>query len=127
MKAALIPLLAAIPALLAGCAGPPQSASLARAQQAIETASERGADRYAPLEIDIARERYRAARDAEDPQWAPLLADQALISAKTAMAKTDQALARESLADLARAAGDPLLAETADPVIAPSSPNRVLP
>lgn len=76
---------------LAACAStPPPSDKLANVGMAIQRARESEAQKYAPLELKLAVEKYEKAKDAveeEEYDRARRLADEALIDAQLAESK----------------------------------------
>lgn len=76
---------------LAACAStPPPSDKLANVGMAIQRARESEAQKYAPLELKLAVEKYEKAKDAveeEEYERARRLADEALIDAQLAESK----------------------------------------
>jgi hypothetical protein len=89
--------------LMMGCsARRPPTAELSTADLAIRQAGERTASEHAPLDLRLAREKLDKARNAvDDDEYdrAERLAEQALVDAQVAEAKTEAAKADEQLAE----------------------------
>lgn len=86
-------------AFLACSALQPPNDTMARADQTIAQASAAGAADHAALEIEIAREKLAAAERAvrdDDLEEAHRLAEQSLVEAQLAQAKTDAAAAERN-------------------------------
>lgn len=92
-------------ALLAACASEPAPRSLAQARQAVETAQEAGAFTAAPLEMRVARDKLDAAQAAAADKRnkdADRLAQEAIVNAELAQAKTQEAESRSALTNVQR-------------------------
>lgn len=77
---------------LAGCASTPESTTLPLAKSALETSNEASLNRYAPLELKIARDNIAAAEAAakkKEHDQAERFAQKALVNIKLATAKVD--------------------------------------
>ena len=93
--------------LLAGCASanPVRPTSLAAADQAIVAAEKRDASRYAPAELDEARQKLASAERAvaaDDLILAERLGDEAEATAELAAARTEAAKATAINTEMAR-------------------------
>jgi len=88
-------------ALMTACATtPPDPSILDNARNAIAQAEAAECEKYAPIELRYAQERFQAAGQAlenERPDEARRLAEQAEIEAQLALARTRAALARAEL------------------------------
>ena len=88
---------------LAGCAGDPPVAKLSIAEQALNQADMNEGDKFGPLEMRIAREKYDAAKEAmnaEEYEEAARLADEAAVDAQLAYATARSQRTNKELADL---------------------------
>jgi Domain of unknown function (DUF4398) len=96
--------LAAPVIVLSACATtPPPKESLTAASFALEKAEQAGGDRYAPLEVHVARERLSQAESSmtrEEYESARGLAEESLVNAQLAEAKAEAASARASAEQL---------------------------
>jgi hypothetical protein len=89
--------------LLGGCAGNPPNDKMATAQQSFDQANADEGDRYAPLEMQIAQEKLSKAHTEmhdKDYEEAAALADEAMINAKLASAKSNAARSTAKLEEL---------------------------
>ncbi|WP_168220384.1 DUF4398 domain-containing protein [Azospirillum thermophilum] len=108
---------------LAACAGdvPPPTAELGAASQAVLAAEQAGAPRFAPVELQSARDKLAAADTAmrEDKRTeARRLAEQARADAELAAARSQRALTQEAAGVVRQQANPPQAAAPA----APSTP-----
>jgi len=103
MRMVAVSMLVALPAF-AGCASvPPPVDQLAVSRAAIEQARANGALAAAPADYERALERMRAAEAANrDERYrdARLLAEEAEVDARAALAKADAARSRQALAEI---------------------------
>ncbi|HEX6993483.1 MAG TPA: DUF4398 domain-containing protein [Gammaproteobacteria bacterium] len=91
--------------LAAGCAGnqPVPAASIEQAEQRIDEAERADAQRYANRELNMAREKLLAAREAEedgDEERAARLAEHAELDAAYALALSDNASVQEAVEEV---------------------------
>jgi hypothetical protein len=98
-----VPLICGALVMVVGCAGKPPVETLSRADLAVQEADKKTASQYAPLELKTAREQLDQANRAmhekeydEARRWA----DQALVNAQLAEAKTGAEKARQAAAEL---------------------------
>lgn len=96
-------------ALLSACASQPMAPpeSLSEARDAIARAEESGARQYAGGSLDQAKEKLEmaeAAADEQDMAEAKRLADQSLVAAELAMARTTAAKAEKVNREMGRGA-----------------------
>lgn len=102
----LIPGIVVTLLLVGACATtPPDPSLLDNARTAITQAREAGAEEYSPLELRFALERVTAAERAlEDERYDDVrrLADQAVVEAQLALARTRAAITRAELAEKER-------------------------
>jgi chromosome segregation ATPase len=90
---------------VAGCAGnpPADATSIAQAQRTIEEAEGVAAQRYAPRELDMAREKLAAAQEAQedgDEERATSLAQMAELDADYAAAVAENEEMQEAVQEL---------------------------
>jgi len=111
---ALLAALAALATLTAACAGPPDK-ELQQAQEAIDTAKNAGADRYAADDFNAAREALKQANDAVVQRDYRLALNHALDARERAQSAakdaTDRKAAVRSEAERAMVAIGPALSE----------------
>ena len=104
-KAAASALAAVSLVVVAGCAGnrPATSAGIEEAEQRIDEAERAEAQRYANRELNMAREKLIAARDAQrdgDEERAARLAERAELDAALAIATADNESIQEAVDEL---------------------------
>ena len=90
---------------LAGCASAPPTVAISNAEIAIRKADTVGAAQHAPLELHVAREKLDSASQAleeGESEVARRLAEQALVDAELAEAKTRAAKARQNANEVAK-------------------------
>ena len=83
--------------------GEPPTATLSKAELAVDNAAETQAPQYAPLELRKARSHIQQARqavDQENYEEAQRLAEKALVEAQLAQAKADAQVAQNTLAEM---------------------------
>ena len=99
-KAARAALAAVVPLLLVACSStPPPVAEISAAQTAVTAAEQTDAARHAPADLDRARDkvlRAQAAMQEEYNEQARRLAEQALVDARLAEAKSRADVARQN-------------------------------
>jgi hypothetical protein len=103
--AVVLPLLVA-----AACTTNAPPPSLTQAAQAVSAAEAQGARQFAPTEMQVAADRLAAARSALDNdryEMAARLADEAVINARLAQARMEDAQAQAALAEVGRPAAAP--------------------
>jgi hypothetical protein len=97
---------------LAGCGGvPPPEAELSAAQTAVTGAEEADAAKYAPSDLDRARDkliRAQAAMQEEENEEARRLAEEALVDARVAEAKARAEAAQQLQSEASADAPQPL-------------------
>ena len=88
---------------ISGCAGKPPTDTLSQAELAVQEADRKTASQHAPLELRTAREQLDQAKQAVDEEEydeARRLAEQALVSAQLAEARSGAEKARQAAAEL---------------------------
>ena len=88
-----------------GCASAPPTAAVSKAEIAIRKADAIGASQYSPLELHVAREKLDSAGRALEGgrnDVARRLAEQALVDAELAEAKTRASKAQENAGEVAK-------------------------
>jgi Domain of unknown function (DUF4398) len=89
--------------VMTGCAGKPPLTNLSQAELAVQEADSKTASQHAPLELRTAREQLEQAKGAvADKEYdeARRLADQALVNAQLAEARSGAEKARQAAAEL---------------------------
>lgn len=104
-KILALPIAVTLSSGLAGCAGSPERPheDLARAEAGLNQAEQAGAQQYAPLALDSAREKLgkaRAAAEREEMLEAERYAEQAALDADLAAAKSRTGKAQASVEQL---------------------------
>ncbi len=91
-------------AMVVGCGSiKPPIEKVAVAEQMLNQAETAEVKQYAPLEVQMARDKFEQAKramDAENYTVAERLADQAALDARTAMAKADSIKAQHAVDEL---------------------------
>jgi predicted S18 family serine protease len=88
---------------MSGCAGKPPTDTLSQAELAVQEADSKTASQYAPLELRTAREQLEQAKRAlaeEEYDEARRLAEQALVNAQLAEARSAAEKARQAAAEI---------------------------
>lgn len=93
----------AVTSLLYGCSGNPPTEQMSVAEHLLSDADVNKATEYSPLEMQIARENFDAAKQAmadEDYDKARKLAEKVTVDVQTANAKADAARSQKTIDEL---------------------------